>query len=213
MARRGRQRLPLNDEQARLLRGELLGFLAHRAGDPVLAEDLTQEALARVVAGLSEFRGDSALSTWARRIAYNVWHDHLRRQRAKPAERGAGNEELWVTAVLDSLDPSTPEAARDRQTTRECLLDAVKHLPLGERSVVLLHDLGDVPLDQVAATLGCTVGAARQRLHRGRQRLAGICRSECSHDTADDGSALCSRKAPTDANEAPAPARAHRRER
>lgn len=193
---------PLDEERAQLLRRELLFHLARRAGDSILAEDLTHDALAKVLAGLPSFRGDSELRTWARRIADNVWRDHLRRRRASPV-KDAGCDEgegFSVVAVLDSLDPAHPETLRDRQVTRECLLGAVTQLPAGERSVVLLHELGDLPLREVATTLGCSLDAAKQRLHRGRRRLARICQAECTPDTAGDGAALCSPNASDDAD-------------
>ncbi len=179
----------LDDEQAEVLRRELMSFLSRKAGEPALVEDLTQEALAKVLAGIEGFRGDAALKTWARRIAENVWRDYLRRRQAKPADSGAAQSDL---SVLEALDTPDPEESHDLRVTRECLLDAVKQLPLGERSVVLLHEFGDVPLPQVADALGCTIDAAKQRLHRGRRRLADICRSDCASDTTDDGAALCS---------------------
>jgi RNA polymerase sigma-70 factor (ECF subfamily) len=184
-------RRPLGDRRAQRLRRELLTHLTHQTGDPSLAEDLAQETLAKVLAGLPSFRGDSDLRTWAYRIADNVWRDYLRRRATTP-ESGGGRDELSVFAVLESLDPSPSETDYDRQRTRECLLDAVTQLPVGERRVVLLHEFGDMPVREIAATLGCSLEAAKQRLRRGRRRLARICRAECRPDTADDGAALCS---------------------
>jgi RNA polymerase sigma-70 factor (ECF subfamily) len=190
----------MDDERAQLLRRELLAHLTHRASDPILVEDLTQETLAKVLAGLPKFRGQSELRTWARRIADNVWRDHLRHRRASPVQSAKqGDENFSVVSVLDSLDPSSSEIRYDQQATRECLLRAVKQLPVGERSVVLLHEFGDLPLQDVATILDCSLDAAKQRLRRGRRRLARICQAECTRDTADDGTALCSPKASVNA--------------
>ncbi len=210
---------PLDSDTIKALRADLVRFLARRAGDPVLAEDLAQESFVHVLRGLPQFRGGAALRTWARRIAGNVWRDHLRRRRANQVEQTAPGDEFSVTALLDALAPEAPappvEDAPDRHATHECLLDAVRQLPLDGRRVLLLHDFGEMPLDQVAAQLGCSVGAAKVRLHRARRRLGELCRADCTCDTGTEGTLLCTpnTRAPASVNRAPAarPARKGRK--
>jgi RNA polymerase sigma factor (sigma-70 family) len=138
------------------------------------------------------------LRTWARRIAVNVWRDHVRRQAASPVERAAAGDAFSVSAILDALTPaktaSDPELTADQKATHNCLLDAVRQLPLDRRRVVLLHDFAEMPLDEVAKALDCSVGAAKVRLHRARRQLAEICRAECECDTGLEGTLLCSPK-------------------
>jgi RNA polymerase sigma-70 factor (ECF subfamily) len=177
------------------LRVELIGYLMRRARDRTLAEDLAQEALVHVVQGLPKFRGAAALRTWARRIAQNVWRDHLRRRAASPAQRAADGDPFSVSALLDSIGPAPallPDHAYDRQVTHDCLIAAARRLPVAERSIILLHDLGAVPLERAAASLGCSVGAAKVRLHRARRRLAALCQAECMSESGPDGTTLCS---------------------
>jgi RNA polymerase sigma-70 factor (ECF subfamily) len=200
----------LDPETIEPLRAALVRFLMRRTKDPVLAEDLAQESLLHVLRGLPQFRGGAALRTWARRIAANVWRDYVRRRAANPLERAAGGDEFSVAALLDALRPdaavASPEDAPDRQVTHNCLLDAVRRLPLDGRRIVLLHDFGEMPLDEVAAALGCSTGAAKVRLHRARRRLQETCRAECIADVGPEGTLLCAPKtAPLDlANQAPA---------
>lgn len=212
-ARSDAGRSVLEDATAARLRAELVRYLARRAGNPALAEDLAQEAMLHIVEGLPDFRGSAELRTWARRVALNVWRDHLRRRAASPAERAASGEVFSVTALLDSIGPTAPalppEDAYDRRVTHDCLLAAARRLPLAEREIILLHDFGAIPLEQAAATLGCSVGAAKVRLHRGRRHLAELCRTECTSDAGPDGTTLCS---PTTTNVAPpAPTTGQRR--
>lgn len=182
-------------ESAKRLRENLFRFLSARTTDSALAEDLAQEAFVRVLRGLPDFKGRASLNTWARRIALNVWRDHLRRRAASPAERAADGDQLSILSVLDSIGPAAPIAAPDvayeRRTTHECLLVAARQLPVSEREIILLHDFGAIPLERAASTVGCSIGAAKVRLHRARRRLAEICRADCESDTASDGSLLC----------------------
>jgi RNA polymerase sigma-70 factor (ECF subfamily) len=210
----------LDLETLERLRNDLVRFLTRRSGgDAALAEDLAQESLVHVLRALPQFRGGAALRTWARRIAGNVWRDHMRRQAASPVGRAAAGDAFSVSAILDALTPvktaSDPEFAADRDATHNCLLDAVRQLPLDRRRVVLLHDFAEMSLDEVAKALGCSVGAAKVRLHRARRQLAEICRAECECDGGPEGTLLCSRKVPpprsTDTTLASRPARKERR--
>jgi RNA polymerase sigma-70 factor (ECF subfamily) len=189
----------LNPEAIERLRNDFVRFLTRRSGgDAALAEDLAQESLVHVLRALPQFRGGATLRTWARRIAVNVWRDHVRRQAASPVERAAAGDAFSVSAILDALTPaktaSDPELTADQKATHNCLLDAVRQLPLDRRRVVLLHDFAEMPLDEVAKALDCSVGAAKVRLHRARRQLAEICRAECECDTGLEGTLLCSPK-------------------
>lgn len=186
---------PLDGKTAADLRAELVMFLARRTRDATLAEDLAQQALVQVLAGLPRFRGNATLRTWVRRIALNVWHDHARRQAASPAVRAARGDSFSVTALLDALGPAPPvapvEDALDRRATQHCLFDAIRQLPADARRILLLHDYGDMPLEEVASALGCSVGAAKVRLHRARRLVAERCRVDCVSDVGADGTVLC----------------------
>ena len=178
------------------VREDLIRFLRRRtSGDAALAEDLAQESLVHILRGYPQFRGMAALRTWARRIAANVWRDHLRRLAASPVERAAADDAFSVTAILDALAPERtapgPELAPDRVATHNCLLGAVRQLPLNQRRIVLLHDFGDMPLDEVARVLECSPGTAKVRLHRARHRVAEICRAECVPEVGLDGRTVC----------------------
>jgi RNA polymerase sigma-70 factor (ECF subfamily) len=187
---------PLDDATAAQLRADLVGYLTRLAGDRTLADDLAQEAMVHAVQSLPDFRGAATLRTWIRRIGQNVWRDHLRRRAASPVERAASGDPFSVSALLDAIGPAAPtvppDDAYDRQVTHECLIAAARRLPLREREVILLHDFGAISLEHAAASLGCSVGAAKVRLHRARRRLAALCRAECAHDHGANGTPLCS---------------------
>jgi RNA polymerase sigma-70 factor, ECF subfamily len=202
----------LDSETAASLRKEMVRCLARHTSDATLADDLAQEAFVHLLRGLPRYRGAAAVTTWARRIALNVWRDYLRRTAARPE----GHVEVSVFALLDSLGPPVHsdrvEAAHDQHVTHECLLEATRQVPPGPRRVLLLHDFGDMPLAQVAAALGCSTATARVRLHRARRRLSEVCRAECACEPATDGTPVCEPKRPKRSSKARGakPARARR---
>ena len=193
IARRAKCR-PLGEDVAQALQAYVQRALRERTGDETQAEDLAQEAMARVIAGLPRFRGEASLRTWARRIALNLWRDAVRRPAAHLITPAGDGEALSVLAWLDADDrglAEAPSAASDRHTTRSCLLDTIDRLPASERAAVLLHELGDISLERTAHLLGCSVGAVKVRLHRGRRRLAALCRAECVADVGPQGDRIC----------------------
>jgi len=192
---------PLEQHQTEALRADLLRYFLRQARDPVLAEDLTQETLVHILGGLPAWRGTAGLRTWARQIALNVWRDHLRRRAASPVDRAAAGDVFSVAALLDASAPtaplSAPEDLADRHATHNCLLAAARQLPLAERRIILLHDFGDMSIEQAAAACNCSLGAAKVRLHRARRRVAEICRSDCESTAGAGDAILCSPKRAT----------------
>jgi RNA polymerase sigma-70 factor (ECF subfamily) len=137
------------------------------------ADDLSQEAIARALereAGLAE-RG--ALEGWLFRIATTVCLDHLRRQ----------GRERRLTDLVDPLDlpdlPAGGESVRDpegaailREDVRFAVVVALQRLSRRQRAALLLHDVCDRPLAEVADTLGTNGNAVKALLHRGRVALS-----------------------------------------
>ncbi len=54
------------------------------------------------------------------------------------------------------------------------LARALAELPEEYRDAVLMHDLGGVPYEEIAAVTGVALGTVKSRISRGRQRLAGL---------------------------------------
>jgi RNA polymerase sigma-70 factor (ECF subfamily) len=127
------------------------------------AEEVAQEAFIRVFRGLPKFRGDAALGTWIYRLAVNAALSHrARRANARPIdgdERGAAERALAVP-------PESGDAALRRQLERALAL-----LPVGYRTVIVLHDVEGLEHEQVASILGCHVGTSKSQLHKARARL------------------------------------------
>lgn len=126
------------------------------------AEEVAQEAFIRVFRGLPKFRGDAALGTWIYRLAVNAALSHKsRRANAPTPDRDDAVPEQGVPAVAESRD-----AALRRQ-----LEAALAGLPVGYRTVIVLHDVEGLEHEDVAAILGCHVGTSKSQLHKARARL------------------------------------------
>lgn len=136
------------------------------------ADDLTQEAVARALEREATLAHDSGLEGWLLRIATTVALDHLRRRRV----------ERRLTELVDPLDlpdlaphaeEQTPEAAAiRREDVRFAAVVALQHLPLRQRAALILHDVCDCPLAEVADAIGTNENAAKAVLNRARAAMA-----------------------------------------
>jgi len=130
------------------------------------ARDATQDAFLTALRKLSSFRGEAAFTTWMHRVTVNACYDLLRkRQRAPLLDRGSDEREL----------APEPPPARDHAESSDLSIDvqrALLQVPPDFRTVMILHDVQDLPYEQVAAIVGVPVGTVKSRLHRGRVALA-----------------------------------------
>jgi RNA polymerase sigma-70 factor, ECF subfamily len=129
------------------------------------ARDATQDAFLTALRKLSSFRGDAAFTTWLHRVTVNACYDLLRK-------RGRG-----PVLERDGDIAHEPEPAPDHANDVDLSVDvrrALLEVPEDYRVVMLLHDVHDLPYEEVASIVGVPVGTVKSRLHRGRVALARI---------------------------------------
>jgi RNA polymerase sigma-70 factor (ECF subfamily) len=130
------------------------------------ARDAAQEAFLTALRKLSSFRGEAAFTTWMHRVTVNACYDLLRKRQRQPLlDRGGG----------DDLPRPEPPPAPDHADVTVLSIDvqrALLEVPEDFRAVMILHDVQDLPQEEVAAILGVPVGTVKSRLHRGRVALA-----------------------------------------
>ena len=131
------------------------------------AREVTQDAFLSCFRHLRSFRGEAAFATWMHRIAVNACYDALRRRR--PA---AVSIDERIDAASHDPDPAD-QAAAAADVQRALLA-----IPVEFRAVLVLHELQDVPVEEVATALEVPVGTVKSRLHRGRVALARALRGE-----------------------------------
>jgi RNA polymerase sigma-70 factor (ECF subfamily) len=141
---------------------------ARMTGDAHRAEDLTQEAFARVFARRADFRPDATFSTWLWRIALNLCRDEWRRRQTRGMEADP--------AALESEPSETPgpDATATAAEEGELLRRAMLRLPEAERSALLLRICEDLTFREVAEILDLPESTARLRVADGLDRLAKL---------------------------------------
>lgn len=150
---------------------ELLRFLLRRTRSRADAEDLLQEANARVLARGPEEPGRA----WLFRVARSVLIDHHRRESA----RGRG-------LAAYAADPSTAPLDEPPIVPCGCVRRVLPEMPARDRLVIEHADLAGEPHAAIARALGTTANAIGVRLHRARKvlrrRLEAHCGACCSRD-------------------------------
>jgi len=133
------------------------------AGDESLAMDVAQDTFLKLFSSLSEFRGDSAFSTWVYRMVVNACLDHKRRSwRLAPLAAG-------LAAVLRAPDNSLRDLLRSEM--RERVRAAVETLSPEMRMAVVLRYTEGLSYDEIAAAMGCSAGTVASRLNRAHKAL------------------------------------------
>ena len=165
---------PLRDGRAELLalagelRGELHRYCARLMGSVIDGEDVVQDTLARALAAFDEAGETPQLRRWLFRIAHNRALDLLRSRAVRKAEP--------IEAASDIADEANPDPmeALMRQEAVETAVSRFAELPLLQRSIVILKDVLDESLKDIAELLDLTVDAVKAHLARGRARLRDI---------------------------------------
>lgn len=129
----------------------------------------------------SDFRGESAAATWLHRILHNLAVDRARRTGRELSVEQV--EEQWRDDAY-SVDAA---AVLERAQTREELEDALVRLPFIYRSAVLLHDVEEWTVSEIADRLGIDLPSAKQRLRRGRMMVVTALASGAERRQALEG--------------------------
>jgi RNA polymerase sigma-70 factor, ECF subfamily len=139
-------------------------------GDPVEAEDLTQEAFLQLFRKIHTFRGESAFSSWLHRLTANVV---LMSFRKKKGITTSLEEMTWVDD--ESEVPRHELGHADSRLTgmfdRINLQAAIEKLPEGYKTMFLLHDVHGYEHNEIAKLFGCSIGNSKSQLHKARKRL------------------------------------------
>jgi len=157
--------------------GEIYGLLYRLTENAEEARDLTQETFLRAFQSIASFRGEADLRTWIYRIAINQarnrWRWWKRRRRdatvSLDAPNGPFGQPLAATLkAAHGKDPETETLAHERE---KVLRSALKTLGRSYRETVILRDIEGFSYEEIATTLGISVGTVKSRLSRGRDEL------------------------------------------
>lgn len=142
------------------------GLALSIVADPVLAEDVAQEALTRAwrnAAAYDARRG--GVATWLLTITRNLSIDALRLHRARPTDPG-----ILAGLELASDEPEPGDAAVKSDTARQ-VRGAVRQLPPDQRRALVLSAFYGQTAQEIATQEGIPLGTAKTRIRAGMRKL------------------------------------------
>ena len=154
---------------AATLRPELHRYCARLMASVIDGEDVVQDALERALAALPGLDAATPLRPWLFRVAHNRALDLLRGRAVRQAEPTR-------CRCPRRADPESPDPM-ETLMQREAVATAVSRfaeLPLPQRSVVILKDVLDESLAEIAGLLELSIDAVKAHLARGRARLREV---------------------------------------
>jgi len=135
--------------------------------DPVLAEDVAQDAMLRAFRAFGQFRGASPRA-WLLAIVRNCCFTAHGRRGAVALVIGESSKDLSEHADT----APTPEEAAQRSDDVARVRGAIEAIPEPFREAVVLRDLEDLSYAEIAEVTGVPIGTVMSRLARGRAMLA-----------------------------------------
>lgn len=150
----------LYDQYNRLVYRTALGIL----GEPETAADLLQEVFLRLYRFAKRIDPNRPLEPWLYRMTVNLSYTWIKRRR-------------WLLPLEEIADwlagdrRQQPGIQFDEHETIDLITNAISHLPLAQRSVIVLYYINDCSLQEVSEILNIPAGTVKSRLHYARLTL------------------------------------------
>jgi RNA polymerase sigma-70 factor (ECF subfamily) len=149
-------------------------------------DDLTHDTFIRAFDKISTFNQESSLKTWVFSIATNLAYDHLRKQKRWPvnaqdqgADLAIGSEEVRQTFRIVHETANTG-AYEIKEHIDFCFTCMSKTLPIEQQVALILKDVYDFPVKEIALILGKTEGVIKHLLNDSRTTMMDIYDHRCA---------------------------------
>lgn len=154
-------------EELATLLPNLRAFAVSLCSDPVFADDLVQEALARALNKIDTFEPGTNLKAWVFTILRNAYFNHLRKRKLE-------------RSLEDSSDPAIQAvpASQDDIVELKELLSKLSQLSEDQREIILLVGAEGFSYEDAAEICDCPVGTVKSRVSRARARLIELIEGE-----------------------------------
>jgi RNA polymerase sigma-70 factor (ECF subfamily) len=125
------------------------------------ASDLLQEVFLKIHKVLPSFRMESAFSTWAYKIAYNMaMHEFSKNKHHEP--------------LNDNLGSSSRS---DEYENKELVQKILQQLSAQDRFLLISREIDDISFDDLSVITGQSAGTLRVKIHRIKENVKNICQS------------------------------------
>lgn len=147
----------------------IMNYIYRFTNDRNDSEDLAQEVFLRIYRSVNEYKPQAKFSTWLYKIATNVCLTEIK---LKHRMNRVSLDELQEKKgdIKDSNSVSGYDFV-NRRDIRSSIFQALNSISEKERTSIILCKYEGLSYDEVAEVIGCTVGAVKTYIHRGRLKL------------------------------------------
>lgn len=141
-----------------------------KIGDFHIAQEITQDAFLRAYQRLRTLKDYSRFPGWVYVIASHLcteWH----RKKKYPVQSLEATDLSEIDQVSHSQYIAEKRDTETAETRREVVEKLLSKLPESERTVMVLHYLGEMPYETISRMLGVSQNTIKSRLNRARNRL------------------------------------------
>jgi len=153
----------------------LYGAALRLTRQPDDALDLVQETMFKAYRHFNQFEAGTNCQAWLFRILTNTFiNQYRRRMKERELLESEGQAQVveHLTVHSEGKRPTRePERAMADRFLSDEVLDALEHVPVDFRTVVILADIHGFSYKDIADLLDCPVGTVMSRLFRGRRLL------------------------------------------
>jgi RNA polymerase sigma-70 factor (ECF subfamily) len=139
--------------------------------DSSQVQDCVQEVWLKVFRNIDRFQCSKSFAAWLNSVSANTAIDYYR----KWIKRSSRIDSDEIKAVVSDENPG--ERKMDEAHIRQRICEALEKISVNQRTAFILRYYEDMPIAEIAQTLGCTTGAVRTHIRRSllalRARLAG----------------------------------------
>ncbi|HWB03342.1 MAG TPA: sigma-70 family RNA polymerase sigma factor [Verrucomicrobiales bacterium] len=154
-------------------RGKIYAMTLNMTGSDADAWDLSQEVFIKAWRSLPKFEARSQFFTWIYRITHNVVIDWVRKRKIQGGTEF--NDELGTVpaagAVTTPRGTLEPDHALSNRELGVRIKAALAELSPEHRAVIILKEVDGLSYQEIADSVGCTIGTVMSRLFYARKRL------------------------------------------
>ena len=161
------------DELVRRYQSPVRRFFLHQTmGDSQLSDDLAQDTFIKAYTNIASFRGLASFQTWIMRIAYNVFYDHVRKEKVK-----VNSEQFSSDApAVDRGAAANFSLFTLHSSLKMDIYTALSILKPEERTCITLQLIDGYDIAAIAKITQMKEGTVKSHLSRGKEKLANYLR-------------------------------------
>jgi RNA polymerase sigma-70 factor (ECF subfamily) len=146
----------------------LFAVARHYTRSSVEVEDLVQESFLKAYTRLASFQHQSSFYTWLYRITVNTILDSMKRRGRSPVQSVEDVDVIDSPGTTRVMSPDSHMARREVARVTHAVLE---QLPEIFRTVLVMREFDDLPYQEIADTLGISIGTVESRLFRARAKF------------------------------------------